>query len=97
MPDVCPKTFVNSGANMEQVSNNPLCGEKWQSLLLACEGVVPDFNFITLLRPNVYDFPYHDDLLRLFLVVDKKQGKKLFYSVTRHCSNLIFLFSICAT
>ena len=39
----------------------------------------------------------NDVFLRLFLVVDKKQGKKLFYSVTRHCSNLIFLFSICAT
>lgn len=33
-------------------------------MLLACEGVIPDFNFITLLRPNVYDYPFHDDLLK---------------------------------
>ena len=65
MPDVNQTTTGSTNTTFAKpIHNNPLCNDKWQSLLLACEGVIPDFNFITLLRPNVYDFPYHDDLLR---------------------------------
>jgi hypothetical protein len=42
-------SFTNS------VIINPLGGPKWTSLLLACDGVVPDYNFITLLRANCMD------------------------------------------
>jgi hypothetical protein len=35
--------------------SNPLGGERWQTLLLAAEGQVPDYNFITLLRTHAND------------------------------------------
>jgi Phytanoyl-CoA dioxygenase (PhyH) len=36
-------------------NQNPLGGPQWTALLLACEGVVADYNFLTLLRPNMND------------------------------------------
>lgn len=32
------------------VTHNPLSGEKWVALLLASDGVIPEYNFMTLLR-----------------------------------------------
>jgi hypothetical protein len=34
------------------LSHNPLGGERWTSLLVASEGIIDDYNFMTLLRSN---------------------------------------------
>lgn len=50
---------VNGDEDMEDmdrtnlsISHNPLVSDTWKSLLVASEGVVPDFNFLTLLRAD---------------------------------------------
>lgn len=51
-PTGCHTTTTNN------MVANPLSGDRWTSLLLACDGVVPDFNFLSLLRMDCVHDPF---------------------------------------
>jgi Phytanoyl-CoA dioxygenase (PhyH) len=52
---------VDDLSHSSSSEHHPLGGPQWTALLLACEGVVADFNFLTLLRPQMHDLWNSDD------------------------------------
>ena len=46
---------AGSGGGNSMVGRNPLVSDRWRDLILALEGGMDDYNFLTLLRGNCYD------------------------------------------
>ena len=49
------------GMNVRQLSYSDLSGPRWQSLLVASEGIIDSYNFMTLLRLDAHDIFWMTD------------------------------------